>query len=58
MDIYIGKIGLRVPQGPYSETEIVSRIQNGLIDDSCLADKMADWEPVRNVVNGAANQAP
>ena len=60
MDIYIGKIGLRVPQGPYSETEIVSRIQNGLIDDSCLAwtEEMADWEPVRNVVNGATNQAP
>ena len=60
MDIYIGKIGLRVPQGPYSETEIVLRIQNGLIDDSCLAwtEEMADWEPVRNVVNGAANQAP
>ena len=60
MDIYIGKSGLQVPQGPYSEREVFSRMKSGLIDDSCLAwtEEMADWEPVRNVVNGAVNQVP
>ena len=60
MDIYIGKSGLRVPQGPYNEKEVVSRMRSGLIDDSYLAwtEEMADWEPVRNVVNGAVNRTP
>lgn len=58
MDIYIGKSGLSVPQGPYNESEIISRMQAGIIEDSSLAwaDGMEDWEPVRNVINGAMNR--
>ena len=53
MDYYIGKIGLTVAHGPYSKAEIISRMRNGIIDDSYLVwtAGMADWLPIQNVIN-------
>ena len=58
VDIYVGKSGLSVPQGPYSESEIIFRLRAGIIEDSSLAwvDGMEGWEPVRNVINGAMDR--
>ena len=45
MDYYIGKLGLTVAHGPYSEAEVISRMRNGIDNDACFvwAAGMADW---------------
>ena len=53
MDYYIGRLGLTVAHGPYGKAEVISRMRNGIIDDSYLVwtAGMADWLPVQNVIN-------
>lgn len=60
MDYYIGRVGLAMAHGPYSEAEVFFRMQSGLIDDSCLAwtAGMEKWRPVQDVINATMRTPP